>query len=299
MGHKNKLSLVGQIQKTYDGMLAIGESKHFDKRNGGIQDKIYSWNTYRTYMKHANYFAAYCKEKYKCKTLEACRPYVDEYLKKLIDEGKSAYTQKLEASALAKLYGCRTTDFIKTETRKRENITRSRGEKIRDAHFSEENHAMFVRFCRATGLRKAELEALTGDKLVFKDGDYFVRVDAGSKGGRSRLVPVLNSGAGDVVSLMDRAGSGKVFESIPNGADIHSYRSDYATAIYRQNARDIKDIPYDKVTKAGKRYQGDVYTCRGDRKGVKLDRAAMLKASQALGHNRVSVVGEHYLQGVD
>ena len=34
-----------------------------------------------------------------------------------------------------------------------------------------------------------------------------------------------------------------------NSADIHSYRSDYAMAIYKAYARDIQDIPYDKINR--------------------------------------------------
>jgi hypothetical protein len=77
--------------------------------------------------------------------------------------------------------------------------------------------------------------------------------------------------------------------------DVHSYRGDYATAIYKMYARPIDEIPYDKVDSYGRLYQSDVYICRGDRAGLKLDKKAMLKASQALGHSRICVVAGHYL----
>ena len=58
-------------------------------------------------------------------------------------------------------------------------------------------------------------------------------------------------------------------------------------------------LGYDRVNRgSGKRYQGDVYTCRKDETGRKLDRLAMEKCSKALGHNRVSVVAGHYLRGI-
>lgn len=296
MGHANKKSLVKQIQDAYDERLAIGQSKHAAKKAGTAQEHIYSWDTYRSYMKQANYFAKYCKAEHGCKTLEQCRPYVDEYLQSR--SHLSAYTQKLDAAALAKLYGCKSTDFVKTEARIRSNITRSRGEhgaKVRDRHFSEANHKDLVDFCRSTGLRRAELEALRGDKLIEKDGKWFIRVDSGSKGGRYREAPVTGQ-IEHVKSLMERAGSGKVFEKVPHAADIHSYRADYAKAIYNEHARPIEQIPYDRVNAgSGRRYQSEVYCCRGDQKGVKFDKVAMQIASEALGHNRISVVGEHYL----
>ena len=145
MSHKNKKSLVRQVQEAYDNMLAIGQSKHQDKIRGDTFGKIYSWNTYKSYMKHANYFTRYCRDIHGCRTLEECRLYVDEWLQHRIDNRLSAYTIKLESAALGKLYGCRTTEFIKTPSRKRENIQRSRGDKVRDYHFSEsdEVHPVF------------------------------------------------------------------------------------------------------------------------------------------------------------
>ena len=51
-----------------------------------------------------------------------------------------------------------------------------------------------------------------------------------------------------------------------------------------------------KYLVASRIYKSAVYYCRGDQKGLALDRAAMIIASQNLGHNRESVVGEHYLR---
>lgn len=281
MSHKNKLSLVAQVQCALESKLAIGHSKHADKALNATKDKIYAWSTFRDYMKHANYFAAYCRQEHHCRTLEECRPYVDEWLQSR--EGLSAYTQKLEAAALAKLYGCSTKDFIQTKTRRRADITRSRGTKARDRHFSEANHADFVTFCRSTGLRRAELADLRGDRLKIFDDQVYVIVDSG-KGGRYREVPVINN-ADLVVRMMEATGTGKVFAKVPCGADIHGYRAEYATSVYNHYARPIKDLPRDQI-----------YYCRRDRKGVCFDREAMLMASRALGHNRICVVGEHYLR---
>lgn len=67
----------------------------------------------------------------------------------------------------------------------------------------------------------------------------------------------------------------------------------------KAHAREIKDIPYDRVNRGtGKRYQSQVYTCRKDEAGKKLDKAAMLICSKALGHNRISVVADNYIRGL-
>ena len=284
MGHKSKKSLLQQMTAVFQDMLKIGESKHTHKIAGDASEYIFSWSTYRAYTKHARYFLTWAKNKYKCKTLAEARQYADEWLQLRIDEGKSAYTIKLELAALCKLYGDTAADYIKTPPRLRKNIVRSRGKAIRDAHFSEANHADFCEFARNTGLRRAELKGLTGDQVLQENGKWYVLVNKMSKGGRPRKAPIIGNVA-KIVSMMQAAGTGKVFEKIPNGADIHSYRAEYATQVYLNHARPLKTLPKDEI-----------YYCRKDRKGVWFDRMAMLEASRALGHNRVCVVGEHYIR---
>ena len=294
MGYKNKKSLVKQIEENLTNKLAIGESKHQAKRTEeGIKGKIYSYNTLKNYMQHANYFAQYCKENHNCKTLAQCRSYVDEWLKSR--ENLSSYTLKMEACALAKLYDCSTTDFIKTKSRSRSDITRSRNDVENDKHFNEEKHKDFVEFCKSTGLRREELKYLTGDKLVYRNGEPYVIVDKGAKGGRYREAPVRGN-IELVEKKMQEAGTNKVFEKIPSHADIHSYRADYATAYYKEIARDIKDIPFDKINKgSGFKYQSEVYCCRSDKQGIKYDKVAMKQVTEALGHSRIDVIADHYL----
>ena len=292
MSHRNKMSLIGQVEAALKecALRGIGTSKHDDKkaqRAAGNKDitskKIYSWETYRSYLKQACYFVRYCKEQHRCKTIADCRQYVNEWLQKAIDDRKSAHTIKLYASSLAKLYGCSTNDFIKTPARQRANITRSRGDKVRDHHFSQKNNSNLIRFCKSTGLRRRELTALTGNKLVFRAGRPFIHVTNG-KGGRERFAPII----GDidfVIGVMEAAGDGKVFEHVPTAADIHGYRGEYATAMYKLYAR-----PLDTLTKEQK------YYFRGDLKGVVADRKAMMIVSEALGHNRINIIAGHYIR---
>lgn len=195
----------------------------------------------------------------------------------------SAYTVKLEASALAKLFHCSTKDSIKTRARKRSELSRSRGDKIRDKHFSEEKNKEFVQFCKCTSLRRNEIKSLTGDKLILKDDIYYIQVDSCAKGGRYREVPIIGD-VNAIVVRMKLCGDNKVWSRIPTGADIHSYRADYATAFYLQKARKLHLIP-----------KKECYYCRKDRKDLWLDIIAMLATSKALGHNRISVIAEHYL----
>lgn len=309
MGHKNKVSLRDQAKNALDNRLAIGQSRRADKAAGIAADRIYSWDTYRAYLKHCIYFVDWCKAQHRCKTLEQCREYVGEWME--TRRHLSPYTQKLEASALAKMYGVTVRSWdefrrdghglgIKTERRSRDGITRSRGTAKRDAHFSEANHWELIEFCRATGLRRHELEMLTGDALCKDEaGRWQLHVTRGTKGGRLRYAPIL----GDpetvqrVVDRMQQAGTGRVWAEIPDGADIHSFRAEYATALYESLARPLDQIP--KVRSKSGRWVQDVYSCRGSHKGRKLDRAAMKIVSHALGHGRISVFADHYLREND
>lgn len=340
MGRKNKAYYKDLHQQAYErlhGMLSFGESKKEAVANGTNQEKIFSFNTYKAYWKHTKYFLKYVREKYpKCTTLKKARKYVNEWLQQRADQGLSAWTVQLEAKALGKLYGISPDDenYFKPPKRNREDIKRSRGDRVRDQHFSKANNDELIKFCRGTGLRRMELENLRGKDLVSREqieaeitriegipegqrtaaltkrlemlqdtrmfqGGYFVHVRNG-KGGRERLSPIIGKNAEQIIErIRETPAKEKVWQFVHQCADIHSYRADYATAIYKAHARKIEEIPYDKINQGtGRRYQGDVYVCRKDEAGKKLDKAAMLVCSKALGHNRVEVVANNYIRGL-
>jgi integrase len=251
-------------------------------KNGEAKDYIYSWKTYGAYLKHGCYFAKWAQKAHGCRTLAEARAYVDEYLINRIERGLSPYTQKLDAAAIAKIYGCSTRDFVKTQNRYRAGITRSRGSKARDRHFSEKRNREFVDFCKATGLRRCEIRALTRDKLEFDESKQVYYLNVIGKGGRPRKAPVLSQ---EAVARIQSAG-GKVWPKAPGGADIHAYRADYCMAVYMNHARPVREIP-----------APERYCCRKDLKGTWYDKKAMKIASQALGHDRISVIAGHYIRG--
>ena len=281
MGHKNKKSLIRQVQERLDSMLAIGQSKYEDKKLDLTKRKIYSWSTYKSYLQQCCQFVRYCRDNHHCKNLADCRQYVGEWMESRKD--LSAYTLKLSASALRKLYWESLEELgITTKRAARSEITRSRGTAKRDKHFSEEKNAEFVEFCRSTGLRRSEITKLRGDQLIERDGEYCIETTG--KGGRFRVITICGN-VELVIGKMKEAGTEKVWKKIPSNADIHSYRADYATRIYSKYARPIEEIP-----------RKERYICRKDKAGIVYDKAAMLETSKALGHNRISVVGEHYLR---
>lgn len=338
MGRKNKKYSKNIHQQAYEklvSMQAFGESKREAIRNGTERDKIFSFNTYQTYWKHTKYFIKYINEAHpECTTLRSARKYIQEWLQLREQQNLSAWTLQTEAKALGKLYGIQPgdADYYTPPQRKRSEIKRSRLSVKRDNHFSLTNNDELIRFCRGTGLRRSELSNLKGGDLIsramidlrilhlkrletrseqqerdlqmFLDtrlfkGEYFIFVRNG-KGGRARVSPIIGKDADLIIRRMkNTAKKKKVWSFINSKADVHSYRADYATSIYKQYARPISEIPYDRINRgSGKWYQSDVYTCRNDEAGKKLDRRAMFLCSKALGHNRVSVVADNYLRGL-
>ena len=339
---RNKIgkSLVQQVKENLNSKLAIGESKYEAKLKNAHTEKIYSWSTYKAYLKHCCYFVKWCKEQpaderigHKVRTLEECRLFVEKWIQAEMDRGQSPYTLKLELSSLAKLYGCSTKDFdIVTPQRKRSNITRSRGTAERDKNFSEKNNADLITFCKCTGLRRGELSQIRGTNLMEKDGNYFLHITKNTKGGRARVSPII----GDeneiklVIELCKRSKENKIFPNPSENADIHSYRGEYATRIYNAYKRSLDKFKNERLiihkneiiksytSKSGRKLikgNEDYYTtmngkrtlikgfrdvrsayyCRKDLKGTAYDRQALFAASRALGHNRESIVADHYL----
>ena len=335
-------SLIHQVKETLDSKLAIGQSKYTAKLNGTYTRYIYSWDTYRSYLKHCCYFVRWAKEQpvdptlgHKPRTLEECRRFAERWIQYGISRGLSAYTLKLQVSALAKLYGCTSKDFaVVTPARKRNNITRSRGTVEMDKHFSLSANKDLIMFCRCTGLRRAELAQIRGTDLIAQDGQYYLNIKRGTKGGRPRVSPIVgnNDEIETVKKLCIQAGNDKIFPNPSKNADIHSYRAAYAQRIYDASKREDSEFKNERlivyknnvvesyITKNGRRKSSKhphLYTeqngvkrmlpgyrdvsaafyCRHDKKGVVYDRRALFKASRALGHNRETVVAEHYLYG--
>ncbi len=139
-----------------------------------------------------------------------------------------------------------------------------------------------------------------------------------------------------VIDMLKNAGKNKIFPKVPTHADIHSYRAEYATRVYNAHKRPVNEFKNERLivynnritdvyeaperfpdhvryahlydgTKTDKhtgkpkmlpgyRDVSSVFCCRRDRAGEIYDRRALFEASKALGHNRESVVAQHYLR---
>lgn len=303
MSHKNKKSLIKQVEEALTAKMAIGESRRAGKQDGTAPGKIYSWGTFQQYMACGARFAKWAKAA-GCSTLPQAREQVGPYLRDMITRGLSPYTVKSTAAALGKLYGCPSSDFgVVIPDRSRAAITRSRGAAARDRGFAPDRNRVLVAVAECSGLRRSELACLTGDRLRdLGGGRYGILVDRGSKGGRIRTAPLVGppEDVAVVVSAMRAAGAGHVFRRINSHADIHAMRARYAARVYADAVSRRGEGSY--TSGAGKRSEGRSgghergrYCCRKDRAGVWYDREAMREASRALGHSRIDVIAGHYL----
>lgn len=199
-----------------------------------------------------------------------------EWLQIRVDAGLSAWTVQTEEAALNKLYGIKIDDENRFQPpeRLKENITRSRGVKKRDAHFSEANHEELVNFCKACGFRRNVLERLRGRDLydrakaetalseaqtagdealaaalsvglqTLTEQDYFI-LHRRDKGGKTRLSPIVGPHKDAVVRRMKATPKDeKVWQYVNTNCDVHGYRSDYATFLYKQCARPIETLDF-------------------------------------------------------
>ena len=297
-----------QVAESLRQKISFGESrKDFQDRFGELEEhKIFSFDTHKTYRKQGEHFAKWVKENYpEITQLEDTKPLIQEYLDSHPND--SVYTIKTKLSALAcildershitlekskggNLYVKKTAPFrIETQKRERANIKRSRKENtVGDKHFSEKNNAALITFhkCVGTRGRSESLMILKGDFKEDENGNLLVDVTRNTKNGRPRYnVPVV--GSDEEIAIVKKMISGdpneKVFEKIHSNADIHSYRAVYAARLYLRYARPIEELDNKQI-----------YFPRKDRAGERYDKKAMLIVSKALGHNRISVVAQHY-----
>lgn len=282
-----KKSIVRQAVECLLAMAAWGQSKHADKiANGGkpARDKIYASKTMDNYIDVAGRFVRWARKIHGCRMLGDARQFVPEYLTQRIEQGKSAWTVRLEASALAKLYGCGINDFgVALPQRQRQDVTQHRQDKW-IGHFDPDKNKELMAFGKATGLRRHEMAAVTPEDVwMNEDGRVIIHVIRG-KGGKERFVEALNDTPLILARKARDEGKKRIFDSIHKYAPVHEWRAEFARETYRRNARPLDEIPLKER-----------YICRKDKAGTVYDVKAMKRASIELGHGRVDVIALSYL----
>jgi integrase len=249
---------------------------------------IHSFKTRTVYQAHVVRFVRWARSIHQVKNLAQLDPQAEalatEWLQAQLAEGKSPYTLQAERAALRLFFGNRTlAQDVAIPRRTREHITRSRGPAAHDRHIQLANWQPLIRFLQATGLRRNELRTLRDQDIIRDDLEYLdevvVKVRNG-KGGKARTVPVLPGREADVRAVLSGSDpEALVFSRIPKHLDVHSYRREYAQALYQHYAPG-RGLP----------------PAQGRLKPRDYDRDAAQRVSWALGHNRIDVVIRHYLR---
>lgn len=265
----------------------MGSKRSKDKAEADTRNKIYSKATFETYKQQFRHFADWLEKAHpEAETLEDAREFVDAYLRHLIELERSAYSISTAKAAIAKIMGVEATQFIATPPRLRADIKRSRGEAERDKHISDKKEEELARFTSATGLRRKEMTMIKSDDLFFKNGQAYLNINKGTKGGKPRIAKIVGKTEAETKEIVKwiQSKKGRLFNKLSSNYDNHFYRATYANRLYNQFKRDIDDIPTQ-----------DKYIMRKERAGEVYDKQAMLLVSKALGHNRISVIAQSYL----
>ncbi len=296
MAHRK--SIIREAIERLDSFRGIGESRREAKRaireaSGGRQwtvstGKIHAHATRKVYQQHVLAFINWARDTYGIHRLvaldEQAPVLVPQYLRLRLEAGKSAYTLQAERSALRLFFQNRAlAQEVTLPRRTREMITRSRGPNDADRHIQLAHWQSLIAFLQATGLRRNEVAHLRVRDIVEQNPDYQYRPTvyvANGKGGKTRTVPVLSGREQDVLSQKgEREASELVFSHIPRRLRVHSYRREYAQALYLSLAPGWSLPPSEGRLKPSD-YQEE----------------AVIQVSKALGHNRKDVVLNHYLR---
>lgn len=265
----------------------MGSKRSEDKAEADTRNKIYSKATFETYKQQFRHFADWLEQAHpEAVTLEDARGFVDDYLRHLIELERSAYSISTAKAAIAKVMGVEATQFIATPPRLRADIKRSRGEAERDKHISDKKEEELARFTSATGLRRKEMTMIKADDLFFKNGQAYLNINKGTKGGKPRIAKIVGETEEETKAIVKwiQSKDGRLFNKLSSNYDNHYYRATYANRLYNQLKRDIDEIPTQER-----------YVMRKERAGEVYDKQAMLLVSKSLGHNRISVIAQSYL----
>lgn len=265
----------------------MGSKRSEDKAEADTKNKIYSKATFKTYKQQFKHFADWLEQAHpEAKTIEDARAFVDDYLRHLIELERSAYSISTAKAAIAKVMGVETTQFIATPPRLRADIKRSRGEAVRDKHISTKKEEELARFTSATGLRRKEMTMIKAEDLFFENGQAYLNVTRGTKGGKPRIAKIVGKTEEETKDIVKwiQSNQGRLFNKLSSNYDNHYYRATYANRLYNQLKRDTDKIPFEQR-----------YIMRKERAGEVYDKQAMLLVSKALGHNRISVIAQSYL----
>lgn len=283
-----------------------GQSKHTAKQAARAEAQrthtsytqitgLYATSSYTTYAKQAMTALYWIADRYGCKRLEECRPYLPAYYEEMQARGLSAWTVRTRVYALCSVYGADYTELFGVghlPARHRADIKRGRQISAADArHHTPEQEAVRT-IARACGARRGGILGLTAGDLLSRDGHLYVHLT--EKGGKEReaiVLPEYETAVQEIFSAYAEnpkaaatGGKQRLFSrsALPKDMPLHYLRAQYAQDLYR-------------YYEAQGATTGQLYHCRADRKGRSYDKGVLMAVSRNMGHSRCDVVVSHYL----
>ena len=198
----------------------------------------------RQYKNHAIKFGLWCKENYKCRHFDDCKPHIQDYADFLIEKGYSAGTIHTYLAAVCRVWNV-AMDTIQKPVRHVAQNTRSRGTKASDSRKDAQREASprLYDFAARLGLRRREYQKLSGGDLV-KDKSGHLCIWVKGKGGKIQYQRILPSDIAFVRSYFEEKDADEYLftqEEMENKIDLHHLRACQAKRAYLYYLDAIRD----------------------------------------------------------
>lgn len=282
-----------QIQHKISEITLLGQKKteaqeearnKYKEQHGNLEgynisktQSIRSINTAKTYRKTGEQFAKWLKDEKginKIKLVTA--DHAGEYLQIRQEKGISPWTIKSDMAALNKIFGFDLkSKALGLRERKIKNIKRSRSGPDKSRPGIEIKFKDQIMLIKACGCRRSSVTKITYNDIIFKNGQA-TAVKLTEKGGKFREAPVLEIFKKEFTAMIKKySGTQKsIFDKLDSHVAAHYYRHLYAKNLYKELC--------EKIAPTGNLYKGY--------------RVEVLKeVSKAIGHNRINVVVDNYL----
>ena len=326
--HKDKLetqserSIKGKELKE-QGLSGKDYLRELDNINK-MEDKIYMDKTFQDYKRICSKFAEYVIEQHGNRriSLEDSRQYIQPYINKLIEEGKSPSYQKKILAGICKGTNAKMRDYIHEEVNYAKQTQRKHEQGSIHKEYNEKRHKDILDLNRCIGIRRNELLNLkTKDVKFYEDRcEVFCK---SAKGGKDNYNIIRDTKKIEVIKLYyDKAISENrdnfiTKDMLNNDADLHRSRAENARQEYYRIVEDMKNndnrdyykqLIKDELERKEKKYNLDKldtpYKCRGENKEIleslniptEWDRVGVMYVSLfCLNHYREDTTVQHYL----
>lgn len=289
-----------------------------------MEDKIYMDKTFQDYKRICSKFAEYVIEQHGNRriSIEDSRQYIQPYMNKLIEEGKSPSYQKKILAGICKGTNSKMRDYTHEEVNYAKQTQRKMEQGSIHKSYNARKHKDILDLNKCIGIRRNELLNLRIENIKF----YYDRCEVfcpKSKGGKDNYNIIRDINKIETIKLYyDKALSENrttllTKEQLNNDADLHRSRAENARQEYYRVIEDIKNnnnrdyyknLIKEELERKHKDYDlsklDTPYRCRGENKEIlknlgiqtEWDRVGVMYVSLfCLNHYREDTTVQHYL----